>query len=86
MFSGRDLRRRMRAAGFTWLKAWGIHAFTNLIPSTTLHRMPIRRAIGPLYQMLRRIDTALSETWLARATGNNLIVLAERDEALSAPR
>jgi SAM-dependent methyltransferase len=78
LFSGRDLRRRLAAAGLRWERAWGIHGITNVIPSTALHRASVPRSLGGLYGALRRIDTAWSGTAPGRALANSLAVLAVR--------
>jgi SAM-dependent methyltransferase len=78
LFSGRDLRRRLAAVGLGWERAWGIHAVTNVIPSTTLHRARLGRPLDTLYRMLCRVDTALGGTAPARALANSLVVLAVR--------
>jgi MPBQ/MSBQ methyltransferase len=76
LFSGRDLRRRLAAAGLRWVRAWGIHGITNAIPSTVLHRATVPRAVAMLYGALRRLDAAASGTGPGRALANSLVVLA----------
>jgi MPBQ/MSBQ methyltransferase len=76
LFSGRDLRRRLAAAGLRWHRAWGIHGITNAIPSTVLHRPTVPRSLALLYGALRRIDAASSGTAPGRALANSLVVLA----------
>jgi len=72
LFSGRDLRRRLAAAGLHAERAWGIHAVTNLIPSTVLHRPRLPRALVMVYRLLRVVDTAIAPAALA----NSLVLLA----------
>ena len=76
LFSGRDLRRRLAAVGLRWERAWGIHALTNVIPSTILHRARLPRPLAGLYRVLRRLDEAFSGTAPTRAFANSLVVLA----------
>ena len=76
LFSGRDLRRRLGAVGLRWERAWGIHALTNVIPSTALHRPTLPRSVMLLYRALRRLDDLVSGTALGRAAANSVVVLA----------
>ncbi len=78
LFTGRELRRMLAAAGFTVTRAWGVHAVTSLLPSTLLHRPDPPRALAAAYRALRRLDTALASTGPARALANSLVILAER--------
>lgn len=78
LFTGRELRRLLALAGFTPVRAWGVHAVTSLLPSTVLHRPSPPRALAAAYRALRRLDTALAPTPAARALANSLVVLAER--------
>lgn len=47
LFAGRELRRLMTGAGLHWQRCWGIHALTNFIPSTVLHRPRLPAPCGP---------------------------------------
>jgi SAM-dependent methyltransferase len=76
LFSGRDLRRRLAAVGLRAERTWGIHAITNLIPSTVLHWPRLPRPLAALYRVLRAIDTASAPASLA----NSLVVLAVKDQ------
>ena len=78
LFTGRELRRMLGAAGLTTVRAWGVHAVTSLLPSTLLHRANPPRPLAAAYRALRRLDTALAPTQPARALANNLVLLAER--------
>jgi hypothetical protein len=57
---------------------WGLHAATNIIPSTVLHRPRLPRGLAGVYRTLRRVDAALGATAPARALANSLVVLAVR--------
>lgn len=74
LFTARDLRRRFDAVGLRWQRAWGIHALTNVIPSTVLHRPRLPRPLAALYRVLCRLDTRAAPVALA----NSLVVLAVR--------
>ena len=78
LFTGRELRRMLGAAGFTTVRAWGVHAVTSVLPSTLLHRANPPRPLAAAYRALRRLDTALAPTTPARALANSLVILAER--------
>jgi SAM-dependent methyltransferase len=77
LFSTRDLRRRLAAVGLRVERAWGIHAATNLIPSTVLHRAHLPRGLGALYRMLRALDTAVAPAALA----NSVVLLAGKPQS-----
>ena len=74
LFSAGDLRRRLDAAGLRWQRAWGVHALTNVIPSTVLHRPSLPRPLAALYRVLCRLDTRVAPAALA----NSLVVLATK--------
>jgi SAM-dependent methyltransferase len=78
LFTGRELRRMLTAAGLRPARAWGVHAVTSVLPSTLLHRANPPRALAAAYRALRRLDTALAATPPARALANSLVILAER--------
>src|SRR6185436_459707 len=78
LFTGRELRRMLGAAGFTTVRAWGVHAVTSVLPSTLLHRANPPRPLATAYRALRRLDTAVATTRPARALANSLVILAER--------
>jgi MPBQ/MSBQ methyltransferase len=78
LFGRRELHTRLVAAGLIPVRTWGLHAITNVIPSTVLHRPRLPRGLAGLYRTLRRLDAALVDTAPARALANSLVVLAER--------
>jgi len=78
LFSTRNLIDRLEAAGFTWRRTWGLHAITNLIPSTVLHRPALPRPLAALYRALKALDTRASETPLGRALSNGVVVLSSK--------
>ncbi len=78
LFGRRELHTKLVATGLVPVRTWGLHAITNLIPSTVLHRPRLSRGLASLYRALRRLDTALVDTAPARALANSLVVLAER--------
>lgn len=75
LFSTADLRARLRAHGLLPRRTWGIHALTNLIPSTVLHRPRLSRPVAALYRALRALDTAAGARAL-RPIANSVVILA----------
>jgi MPBQ/MSBQ methyltransferase len=75
LFTARDLRRRLAGVGLRPERTWGIHAVTNLVPSTVLHRRRLPRPLAVFYRVLRAADTALAPT----AFANSLVVLAVKN-------
>lgn len=73
-----ELRTWLAAAGLVPLRAWGIHALTNLIPSTVLHRPRLGRALGAVYRALAAADRAVSSTGAAQRFASSLVVLARK--------
>ena len=74
----RELETWLRAAGLASARTWGLHAATNLLPSTTLHRARLPSALAAVDRALRAVDRALAETAIGRALANSLVVLAEK--------
>ena len=77
LFSTADLRRKLREHGLTPRRTWGIHALTNLVPSTLLHRRHVSGPLAALYRVLCALDTAGGARAL-RAIANSVVILAEK--------
>lgn len=75
LFTLREIRAMLATAGLVPLRTWGIHALTNLIPSTVLHRERLSHPLATLYRALRALDRALAPRG-ARTLANSLVVLA----------
>ena len=73
-----EIDAMLAAAQLTRRRAWGIHALTNVIPSTVLHRTQMSRGISSAFALLRRADRLLDRAGLARRFANTVVVLAER--------
>jgi SAM-dependent methyltransferase len=78
LFTRGELERLLRAAGLVPRRTWGIHAVTGALPSTLLHRPRLPGALGAVYAALRRLDSRLAGTRLARATASSLVLLAAK--------
>ena len=79
LFKARELRALLGAAGLTPVRTWGIHAATNLIPSTILHRERVGSVLAAFYRGLRALDRRLASFPPARTLANSLMVLARKD-------
>lgn len=77
-FTLTELDAMLTAARLTRRSVWGIHALTNLIPSTVLHRARLGRPLAGLFAMLCRTDALLARTGLGRRIANSLVILAQR--------
>ena len=78
LFTRGELRAMLDAAGLRPQRWWGIHALTNLIPSTVLHRDRIGRTTAALLRGLAAVDTRLATFAPAQRMANSLVVLAEK--------
>ena len=78
LFRAGELAAMLAAAGLVTARAWGLHAVTNVIPSTLLHRPRLPRPRAGLYRALCRLDRRLAGTAPARALANSAVVLAVR--------
>jgi len=77
-FTLAELDAMLAAAGLTRRRVWGIHALTNLIPSTVLHRARLGRSLARLFAALCRADAVLAWTGLERRVANSVVILAQR--------
>ena len=73
-----ELRRWLARAGLVPARTWGIHALTNVIPSTALHQPRLGPALAAIYRGLAAADRAAAGTALARRFANSLVVLARK--------
>jgi SAM-dependent methyltransferase len=78
LFTRAELDGLLRTAGLEPLQWWGVHAATNLVPSTLLHRPRLSRGLDALYRGLCVVDRALASRAAGRALANSLVVLARR--------
>ncbi len=78
VFTRPELRSMLARSGLRPVRWWGIHAVTNLIPSTILHRESLGTLTAALYRRLSALDARLGARPLAARTANSLVVLAER--------
>src|SRR5262245_12515266 len=78
LFTDRELRRMLGRAGLRVERTWGIHAVTNLLPSTLLHRPRLPAGLGLLYRALCAADAAVGGWPPARVLAAHAIVLARK--------
>lgn len=78
LFTMAELTAMLRDADLAPVRTWGLHALTNLIPSTVLHRARLPRPLAALYRRLCALDDALSGFWPAPRLANSIVVLARK--------
>lgn len=78
LFTVCELDDMLALGGLVRRQTWGIHTFTNLIPSTTLHRDHLGYPVDLLFRQLCKIDHLLFNSRIAHALANSIVVLAER--------
>lgn len=78
LFTRSELATMLRAAGLSVERWWGLHALTNVIPSTLLHRDCLPRPLSWLYLALRAMDRRLSDTRAGPWLANSLVLLARK--------
>jgi len=78
LFARSELTAMLAGAGLRPLRWWGIHALTNLIPSTVLHRDRLGRWTAALFRALAAVDAKLARFPPTQRMANSLVVLAEK--------
>jgi hypothetical protein len=76
LFTVRELRAMVEAAGLRPGRIWGVHGVTNVIPSTLLHRQRLPAILAPLYTGLCALDRRLERTAAGRILANSAVLLA----------
>ena len=78
LFTDGEIEARLAGSGLRVERAWGIHAATNLIPSTILHRPRLAAPLRPLYRALRSADSLIGHSRPARAVAAHAVLLARK--------
>src|SRR5262249_62354631 len=78
LFARSEPTAMLAGAGLRPLRWWGIHALTNLIPSTVLHRGRLGRWTAALFRALAAVDAKLATFPPTQRMANSLVVLAEK--------
>lgn len=76
VFTMAEIDDMLAAAGLVRQRVWGIHAATNVIPSTVLHRETLPRPLDVLYRALRALDEVLARA--AWRIANSVVILAAK--------
>jgi MPBQ/MSBQ methyltransferase len=77
-FTFTELTTLLAASGLRPVKAWGIHALTNVIPSTVLHRERLGRVTAAVYRALCAVDRTIASSRPARWMANSVVILSSR--------
>ena len=78
LFTDHEIRSMLDRADLRVERAWGIHAVTNLLPSTLLHRPRLPAGLRLVYRALCAADAAVSGWPAARALAAHAVVLARK--------
>lgn len=81
LFSLRELFAAARARGLEPRYWYGIHAVTNVLPSTWLAHPRLSSPLRRLARLLARADRAVSRRFPFRNLGNNAVLVLERARA-----
>jgi SAM-dependent methyltransferase len=84
-FTVTELDAMLAGARLVRRRVWGVHALTNLIPSTVLHHPRVGRGLQALFAVLRASDALLARAGMARWFASSLVVLAERAHDVAPP-
>ena len=78
LFAVGELRRGLRAASLLPRRRWAIHAVTNVLPSTVLHRPLASPALRAVFAAAAAAERRLNGWWPVNALGCSQLVLADR--------
>ena len=78
LFTDRELGVMFQRSGLRIEQAWGIHAITNVMPSTVLHRSRLPAPLRPLYRALRSADARVGSSRAVRAIAAHGVMLARK--------
>lgn len=78
LFSIKYLRRIFKKTGLKVLLSQGVHAITNILPSTVLHRRLPGRSLIKLFTTLRSIEKVFWRTWPTRRLGCSVIFILQK--------
>ena len=77
LFTMAEIGAMLRPARLVPRRVFGIHAVTNLLPSTLLHRARLPGALDRVYRALAALDGRLTETPVRRLA-NSVVVVASK--------
>ena len=78
LFSGIELRRELHSVGLIEDKKWGLHALTNLIPSTILHRSNPSARTRAVFSALASLEKRVNQKWPVNDFACSVLVLAHK--------
>ena len=78
LFGVGELQDALLGAGLRPRRRWGIHAVTNVLPSTVLHRPLASRALRGVFDAAAALERRLNGVWPVNALGCSQLVLADR--------
>jgi MPBQ/MSBQ methyltransferase len=78
-FTSVELKKALKAVGFSVVKRWGLHSVSNFIPSPLLHDAHPSRFVRRLFNLLRSIDLAVSGWPFFRSFGCSILVLCVKE-------
>lgn len=78
LFTASELGRELAAVGLAEDCRWGIHAITNLIPSTVLHDAHPNRVVKAVFSALAAIERPINGRWPVNTFANSLLALATK--------
>ena len=84
-FALSELRRACRRLGLRVKRLWGLHAATNLLPSTLLHDENLSRRRRRIARVLGRLDARLSRIAPFNRLGCSQLLLIRKSMASNQP-
>jgi MPBQ/MSBQ methyltransferase len=78
LFSVRELAKIFATNNLRIVDRLGIHAVTNLIPSTLLHRASPNRTLVRTFECLREIEERVARTWPVWRLGCSVVYCLEK--------
>jgi len=78
LFTPSEMQRHLRDVGLVIERRWGLHCFTNLIPSTILHEPTPPSPVRHLFSLLASIEGRVSHLWPVNAFACSLVFLARK--------
>jgi ubiquinone/menaquinone biosynthesis C-methylase UbiE len=79
LFTAAELQDALGSAGLRPLRRWGIHAVTNVLPSTVLHRPLASRVLRGVFAAAAALERRVNGRWPFNALGCSLVVVAEKE-------
>jgi len=81
MFTAGELSRELARVGLVVERRWGLHCFTNIIPSTLLHRADASPLVWSLFRKLAYVERLLHRHWPFNALACSLLVVAIKEDS-----